>query len=319
VAVLPALACLFPAFAATPELRRHDYSADAMGGTFTIAAYTATPAQGEAAAAAAFAELRRLEALLSHYRAESVWSEVNRDAATRPVHVPEELFELVAAALDYSRRSEGAFDITVGPLMRVWGFRDGNGRPADDDAVAAARGRVGHEHVRLDEANRTVRFAREGLELDPGGIGKGYAVDRLLAVLRAHGIERALVSAAGSTIAALGAPPGQDGWPVSLAATPADPGAVRLRIRDESLSTSGQRGRFFRVEGRMQGHILDPRTGRPAPAVLAAVIAPRALDSEAWTKAVLVNGRRWAAAHTPAGWRAWLCDDEAPASCGWVR
>jgi FAD:protein FMN transferase len=290
-----------------------------MGGTFTIAAYTTEAARADDAAAAAFAELRRLEGLLSHHRADSAWSEVNRDAATRAVQVPEEVFEVVAAALDYSRRSEGAFDITVGPLMRTWGFRDGRGRPASDEAVAVARARVGHAHVVLDPAARTIRFAREGIELDPGGIGKGYAVDRLLAVLRAHGIERALVSAAGSTIAAIGAPPGEDGWPVSLGAPPGDAAPVRLRLRDESLSTSGQRGRFFRVEGRMQGHILDPRTGRPAAGVLAAVIAPRALDSEAWTKAVLVNGRQWAAGHTPAGWRAWLCEDEAPESCAWVR
>lgn len=300
------------------ELARYQYSADAMGGTFSVAVYTTSRAHGDAATAAAFAELRRLDRMLSHYRPESEWSEVNRHAAQRPVHVPQELFDLVSASLEYSRRTEGAFDITVGPLIRAWDFRDGTGRLASDEAIQAARARVGYPQVLLDATRRTVRFTRVGVELDPGGIAKGYAVDRMIEVLKKRGIDKALVSAAGSSIYALGTPPGEDGWPVAIGGPAAGSDAGRLLLKDESLSTSGSSGKFFRAEGRIYGHVLDPRTGYPAGGFLAAVVAPHAIDSEAWTKAVLLNGRRWSARHTPPGWRAFLCEDDRRSSCAWL-
>lgn len=287
---------------------RYDRTADAMGGTFSIAVYAATREQADAAAASAFTELRRLDRMLSHYRPDSAWSEVNRHAAERPVAVPREVFEVVSAALDFSRRSEGAFDITVGPLMRAWGFRDGAGRVASDREIEDARARVGHTHVLLDAARLTIRFDRPGVELDPGGIGKGYAVDRMVEVLRRHGIGRALISAAGSSMYAIGTPPGERGWPVRVGPAAPDSAGVPLRLANESLSTSGASGKSFRDGGRLYGHILDPRTGRPAAGYLAAVVAPRTIDSEAWTKAVLVNGRDWSSRNTPQNWRVFVCE-----------
>jgi len=309
---------LVQAWSLQADSRRFEYSADAMGGTFSIAVYADARARGDAAAAAAFEELRRLDRMLSHYRPESAWSDVNRHASERAVAVPQELFDLVVAALEHSRRSEGAFDITVGPLMRAWGFQEGTGQLARDDVLQQARARVGYAHVLLDAAHRTIRFARPGVELDPGGIGKGYAVDRMIAVLADHGIDRALVSAAGSSLYAMGAPPGEDGWPVVIGGRPAGSNQVRLLLKDESLSTSGSFARSFRADGRTYGHILDPRTGYPAGGFLAAVVAPRTLDSEVWTKVVLVNGRDWSAQHLPRNWRAFLCEHERPSSCGWL-
>jgi thiamine biosynthesis lipoprotein len=289
-----------------------------MGGTFTIVLYADARPLGDRAATAAFTELRRLERMLSHYRADSEWSAVNRHAAERAVPVPQELFELLAASIDYSRRSEGAFDITVGPLVRAWDFKDGTGRLASDEAIQRARRRVGYANVVLDAASRTVRFSRSGVELDPSGIGKGYAVDRMIVILRQHGISRALVSAADSSIYAMGAPPGKRGWMVRVGGpvTGSEQGPVLLE--NKSLSTSGASRKSFRVQDQRYGHVLDPRTGYPAPGYLAAVVAPRTLDSEAWTKAVLVNGSRWAAKHTPRGWRAFYCASEHGSSCTWV-
>jgi thiamine biosynthesis lipoprotein len=117
---------------------------------------------------------------------------------------------------------------------------------------------------------------------------------------------------------AMGTPPGEDGWPVVIGGPVAGSSQVRLSLADESLSTSGASGKSFRADGRVYGHILDPRTGHPAAGLLAAVVAPRTLDGEAWTKAVLVNGREWSARHTPRGWRVFLCEDDRPSSCGWV-
>jgi thiamine biosynthesis lipoprotein len=309
---------LLQAPALQAQLRRYEYSADAMGGTFSVAVYTTTRAHGDAAAAAAFAELRRFDRMLSPYRAESEWSEVNRHAAERAVHVRQELFDLVSVSLEYSRRSEGAFDITVGPLMRAWDFQDGTGQLASDQAIRHARARVGYAHVLLDAAHRTIRFDRPGVELDPGGIGKGYAVDRMIGVLKERGIDRALVSAAGSSIYAMGTPPGEDGWPVAIGGPVSGSSEGQLLLKDESLSTSGSSGKFFRAGGQVYGHILDPRTGYPAGGFLAAVVAPRALDSEAWTKAVLLNTRGWSVRHTPQGWRALFCEDNRRSSCKWL-
>lgn len=300
------------------QLQRFEYSADAMGGAFSIALYCTDKTSADASADAAFDELERLERMLSNYRSDSEWSRLNRDAASHPVKVSDELFNLLVACLEYSRRSEGAFDISVGPLMRAWGFRDGGGRLAPEDAVQSALEKVGFAHIRLDAVNRTVTFAQPGMELDPGGIGKGYAVDRMIEALKRRGIERALVSAAGSSIFGLGAPPGRPGWPVRVG----DPkkhkvAATEVLLQDEALSTSGIQEKYFRADGRVYGHILDPRTGRPAAAaILVAVSAPRATDSEAWTKAVFVNGRRWSAEHTPPGFRVFFCDKRN--GCGWL-
>jgi thiamine biosynthesis lipoprotein len=300
------------------QLRRFEYSADAMGGAFTITLYCAGQKVADRAAAAAFDELERLDRMLSNYRLESEWSRVNRDADREPVKVSTQLFNLLVACVEYSRRSEGAFDISVGPLVRAWGYRNGHGKPTPQNEVDQALAKVGFIHIRLNPENRTVQFARAGMELDPGGIGKGFAVDRMIEVLKRHGIERALVSAAGSSIYGLGAPPGSPGWPVKIGHPKKhDVTVAEVTLKDEALSTSGIREKSFRANGRTYGHILDPRTGRPAEgATLVAVSAPSTTDSEAWTKAVFVNGRDWSAAHTPRGWRVFFCDEEK--GCSWL-
>ncbi len=321
VPVVWLVCCLLLPSAALAELQRYEYSADAMGGAFSVTLYSARRANADAAAAAVFAELRRLDHMLSNYRPDSEWSEVNGSAAEHPVKISQELFDLLSECLEYSRQSEAAFDITVGPLVKAWGFYNGRGRFADDVAIHEALGRVGYANILLDSTNRTVRFARAGVEMDPGGIGKGYAVDCMIGVLKRNGIERALVSAAGSSIYALGKPPGQDGWPVMIDdPMKTDHFAVKFMIKDESLSTSGSTRKFFRSNGQVYGHILDPRTGYPVHGgLLVAVTAPRTLDSEAWTKAFFVNGRRWSAQHIPAGFRVFFCEEDAGHSlCGFL-
>jgi len=297
--------------ASSPEPLRLEQSSDAMGSTFSVVVYGHDRNRMLAAVDQAFEEARRLDQMLSNYRPSSEWSEVNRHAAARPVPVPGELFNLLAACLEYSRQSEGAFDISVGPLMKVWGFYKGAGRLPRPAEIRQARARVGYKNILLDPAARTVRFRREGVELDPGGIGKGYAVDRMVETLKSAGISTALVSASGSSIYALGSPPGEPGWSVSIRRPAApDPPAAQVVLKDESMSTSGSYEKFFRAGGRLYSHIMDPRTGYPARGVVSvSVIAPRALDSEAWTKPLFVNGRAWAQRHRPAGLRAYMCEE----------
>ena len=303
------------------ELLRLKGNGDAMGATFSIVLYGNDRAKMEAALDAAFDEAGRLDGMLSNYRAESEWSEVNRRAAEEPVKVSVELFQLLSACAAYSRESEGAFDITVGPLMKLWGFYKGSGRLPNREDVAAALPKVGYRHVRLDAASRTVWFDRSGVELDPGGIGKGYAVDRMVDVLRRQGFQIALVAASDSSIYGMGAPPTEPkGWRVGIK-EPRNPRRTvdEVFLKDMSISTSGSYQKYFLAEGRRYAHIMDPRTGYPAQgSVSVSVIAPRAIDSEAWASPYFVNGRQWAARRKPTEFRVFFCEDGTEQPCAWL-
>lgn len=324
MALLPCLTpfCL-PARAADPPAQasvRLERSFDAMGTTYTVVAYGEDRFAVDAAIEETYEEVRRLDHLLSNYRKDSEWSLVNREAASRPVEVSQELFDLLALCLDYSRRSEGAFDITVGPLMKLWGFYKGDGRVPHRAEIRTALARIGWQKIQLDPRARTVRFTAP-VEMDPGGIGKGYAVDRMAEILRARGIRSALVSAGRSSIYGLGAPPSEPrGWRVTLP-DPRRPSRnlAEFHLKDMSLSTSGSSERFFAAGGRIYTHIMDPRTGYPVQGMLlASVIAPRTLDSEAWTKPFFVLGREWAARHKPKEFQVFLCEDRSENACAYL-
>ena len=164
----------------------------------------------------AFDEVDRIDRLMSHYKSESPLSQLNREAGRHEVAVDAELFDFIAEAMRYYRESGGAFDITVGPLMKAWGFFRGDGRVPSDESLATVLRHVGGSHVRLDPSARTIAFDEPGVELDLGGIAKGYAVDRVAALLRQEGIVAALISAGGSSVYGLGAPPGRESWDVQI-------------------------------------------------------------------------------------------------------
>ncbi len=164
------------------ELLRMEASVEAMGSAYSIVAYDEDRYLMQAAVDAAFDEVRRLDELLSNYKPASELSKINRLAADRPVVVSQEVFDLLSACLEYSRLSDGAFDITVGRLMKVWGFYKGSGHLPRPGEVQEALKTVGWRNVRLDPVHRTVFFTQKGVEIDPGGIGKGYAVDRMVKI-----------------------------------------------------------------------------------------------------------------------------------------
>jgi FAD:protein FMN transferase len=305
-----------------PQLMRLEKSAEAMGSTYTIDLYGTDRIRMEDAADSAFDEVRRIDELLSNYKPDSELSQVNRRAAQAPMKISPELFDLLSRCHEYSRQSEGAFDITVGPLMKVWGFFKGSGRLPHRPVVQAALTKVGYGHIRLDRAAGTVWFDRAGVELDPGGIGKGYAVDRMVDVLKRKGVTTALVAGSGSSIYALGAPPTESrGWRVEIK-NPWDSTktSTEVFLKDMSMSTSGSYEKFFRAEGKTYAHIMDPRTGFPAQgSVSVSVVAPRTLDSEAWAKPYFVNGRRWAVQHKPKDFRVYFCEDRTDQPCAWLQ
>jgi FAD:protein FMN transferase len=318
---IPLLLLILGSVTAGPLLRL-EKSADAMGSTYSIAVYGSDRVRMEAAVDAAFDEVHRLDEMLSNYRPDSEWSDVNRHAAEQPMKISGELFQLLSDCMEYSRQSEGAFDISVGPLMKVWGFYKGSGHLPHRPEVQAVLTKVGYRHIHLDPAAKTVWFDRPGVELDPGGIGKGYAVDRMVEILRQRGAEIALVAGSGSSIYGMGAPPAEpQGWRVEIR-DPYDPNkrAVEVFLKDASMSTSGSYEKFFRAEGHTYAHIMDPRTGYPAQgSVSVSVIAPRTIDSEAWAKPYFVNGRQWAVKHKPKEFRVYFCEDRTDQPCAWLQ
>jgi thiamine biosynthesis lipoprotein len=303
------------------EMLRLQDSVDAMGTTITVVAYAEDQQKLEQGVEAAFAEASRLDRMLSNYRPESEWSRVNREAAQKPVPVSAELFALLEVCRDVNRQSLGTFDISVGPLMKVWGFYRDFGKLPTKAEVAAALPKIGFGNVVLDAKNRTVRFLKPGVELDPGGVGKGYAVDMMVEKLKAEGITAALVSAGSSSIYGLGAPPNDTGWAVKIRHPRLYKETVaEVKLKNESLSTSGDYEKFFEAGGKMYSHIMDPRTGYPATGVVSdSVVAPRTITSEVWTKPFFILGREWASKNKPEGLRVFLCEDQTKLACAWLQ
>ena len=306
------------------EMLRIESSLDAMGSVYTIVAYGEDRNVLQSAIDLSFEEVKRLDDLLSNYKPRSEWSLVNREAGSRPVRVGPELFGLVEACLQYSRSSDGAFDITVGPLVRTWGFFRGSGRLPHRAEIRTALAKVGYRNVILNRDNLTIQYARPGVEMDPGGIGKGYAVDRIVEILRSRGVASALVSAGGSSIYGIGAPPGEKGWSVKIR-HPKDPNrnVGEVTLNNSSMATSGTSEKFFVSGGKLYTHIFDPRTGYPAEGMLSvSVLAPKAIDSEAWTKPMFILGRTWASRHADQRkhlTKIFFCEDKTETRCAWLQ
>ena len=312
---------LVPALSLSEETLRYSASSDRMGTTYTVIAYGEDARELQRAAGKAFDEVSRIEALLSNYREDSEWSYVNRNAGDGPVRVTSEMFRFLSMCIDYGRSSDGAFDITVGPLIKTWGFYRRSGRLPHRAEIRAALARVSYQSIELDEQNRTVRFRMPGTEIDSGGIGKGYTVDRMVEILRDEGIRSAFVSAGNSSIYAIGAPPRQQGWTVNLRdPRNEDQTVAEVVLNNSSISTSGDYEKFFVAGGTLYGHIFDPATGYPSTGTISvSVVAPTTTDSEAWTKPVFVRGRQWASRNVPEGFRVFICEEELPKSCAWLQ
>jgi thiamine biosynthesis lipoprotein len=274
------------------QLSRYEGSRVSMACVYAIEAYGPDAAALPKIVDEAFDEVDRIDRLMSNYRPESPLSRINREAADHAVAVDPELFDFLAESQRYSRESDGAFDVTVGPLMKVWGFFEGEGHLPSDAALLAARRLVGHAHVVLDPASKTVRFDAAGVELDLGGIAKGYAVDRVVRLLGRRGVAAALVSAGGSTIYASGSPPGHAAWDVRIQ-DPRDARktALTVQLKDRALSIAGSSERFFEADGVRYSHIMDPRSGRPVQGVLSvAVLAATGTAGDALDDALFVLG-----------------------------
>lgn len=233
-------------------------------------------------------EMHRIDALMSTYKPTSQVSIVNSEAAQHPVRVDADLFGLLETSLEYSRLTEGAFDITYASVGYLYDFRRGI-KPTDAQ-IAKALPAVDYRHVILDPKAQTVRFSQAGVRIDLGGIAKGWAVDQGIAFLRAAGVERAMVNAGGDT-RIIGDRFGKP-WMVGIR-DPREEGKVIVRIplEDAALSTSGDYERFFEENGVRYHHIIEPTSGRPARAVRSVtVIGPTATRTDGLSKTIFVLG-----------------------------
>ncbi len=240
----------------------------------------------------ALAEIEKLEDQLSLYRPSSEIAHVNARAAAGPVRVTPSLFALLIEARRLHDLTDGAFDITIAPLVRCWGFMGGQGRMPRQEDVEIAQRLVGMRQIELNEQELTVRFAREGVMIDLGAIGKVYAIERAAEVLRENGVTSALLHGGTSTVYAIGHPPDAKHWDIALDQPPISTIPPVIQLRDEALSVSAISGRSFQMNGKLYGHVLDPRTGYPANAtLLAVVLSPSATETDALSTALLISGR----------------------------
>lgn len=292
----------------------------AMGTRFELVLIARDEPHARAVGELALEEIRLAHERLSAFAPASLVRAINRAAGASAVTVDPATYELLEVAAEAHWASGGAFDITLGPLMRAWGFRGEAGSPEE---VARARAVCGMDLLRLDRSTRRVALAAAGAQLDLGAIAKGHALDLASAVLRQHGIEVALLHAGTSTTLAMGAPPGQPGWRIALAdrGERLEGGPV-VTLRDQALSVSSPSGREIEVGGEVRAHVLDPRTGSPAQGAryAAAVFPARSgagpdgchacARADAWSTALLVCADR------PAGAPAELSSLILPASAG---
>ena len=271
---------------------RYEASHESMGTEFALVAYGNDDRHLVAVGDEVFEEIDRLDTQMSNYKPKSEISVINRIAAFRQLHVEPRLFQLLVDAIRHSQSTDGAFDVTTGALTKAWGFSRGEGRVPASSEIAQVLRRVGYQHMHLNPTDRAIYFDVEGLDLDLGGIAKGYAVDRAVDILCSYGVTQALVSNGTSSLYALGAPPGARGWSITLR-DPYDPerAADVLCLRNYSLSTSGNYEKFFVLGGKVYAHILNPITGVPVENMLAAtVLAPCATDADALSTAFYVSG-----------------------------
>jgi thiamine biosynthesis lipoprotein len=266
----------------------------AMGTDFTLYIYCASAQDADTTAEAVFAEVDRIEELLSNYRDSSELSRINRNAAMEPVTTDPEMLGFLEQSAHWSSVSHGGFDITVGRLMKAWGFYRHNGRIPPPEELEHLRSATGWEKVVIDKQQRTVRFKAPGVELDPGGIGKGFAVDAVVRLLRAEHVRSAMISAGSSTVYALGAPPGLAGWRVVVPGPlPRQTTLSTVMLRDMSLSSADCSQKNFMIDGHLYCHIMDPRTMQPVEGrVQVTILSPSATASDALSNVLFVDKPR---------------------------
>jgi thiamine biosynthesis lipoprotein len=262
-----------------------------MGTWGTINVATPDSASVADAALAGLLVFHHVDSLMSNWTETSEVARINREAGKTKIVIDREVATVIALALDVSRATEGAEDITVEPLVRAWGFLGGKPRVPTSEEIKSVLPRVGYQKIRLDAKTPAIALTRDDVRIDLGGIAKGYAVDVAADALRRAGVTNALVDLTGNMMA-MGSAPGHEGWVVGVRdPSRKDSHLLRVHLHDEAVSTSGSYEQFVEAGGKRYGHIIDPRTGWPVSGVSSVtVVAKSALECDAWDTGLFVLG-----------------------------
>ncbi len=280
-----------------PHLVKADSGVHLVMGTFArVVAITDDIATGNQCVESALDEIHNVDNLMSDYKEDSEITRINRNAFARPVKVGPATFEVILRSIEFSRLTDGAFDITVGPFVKLFRTTRDTGNAPTPEQIADAKAKVGYEKLILNDEERTVRFTVEGMSLDLGGIAKGYAVDKAIEAVQKLGALGAMVDLGGH-IRCFGTPPkGRDKWLVGLQDPNIDNSAgpgilLKLQASHVAIVTSGDYQQFAIIDGKKQSHIIDRRTGKGAEGLSSVtIIAPNATDADALATAVCVLG-----------------------------
>jgi thiamine biosynthesis lipoprotein len=247
---------------------------------------------------AALEEIHKVDNLMSDYKNDSEISQVNREAYEKPVQVSESTYEVLQRSVEFSKMTDGAFDVTVGPLVALFRKAKESKVAPSDEQIAQAKSKVGFEKLRLDSENMTMRFSEKGMLLDLGGIAKGYAIDKAIEAAQRCGAIGSMVDIGGD-VRCFGLPPkGRDHWLIGLqdpnsAIEGMEGGGLRLvlKITNEAVATSGDYQQFVIIEGKRYSHIMDRKTGTSAEGLSSVtIIADNATDADALATSVSVMG-----------------------------
>ena len=279
-----------PASRQEVALTRFTYTEYHMGVDARIVVYASSRDAAEKACTVAFSRIAELDAIMSDYRVDSELMLLCKRAGGSPVPVSADLFRVLNTAAEISRKSQGAFDVTVGPLVAIWRTARKTGLLPDPHDIDVARKLVGWKKVKLNVRLRTIQLTTPGMKLDLGGIAKGYAVDQAQICLKKHGITRALVEMGGD-ISVSGPPPDSVGWTIRVPNAANDSGPRDLQFSNQAISTSGDTEQFVVIGGTRYSHVIDPRTGQAVTnRIQATVIAKEGLISDPLSKLLALLG-----------------------------
>jgi thiamine biosynthesis lipoprotein len=302
------------------NLKRFEFVQPHMGTVFRIVFYASDDPSAQRAAQAAFSRIAELDHIMSDYQASSELMQLCRRAGGPPVQVSEDLYRVLNAAQEIARESDGAFDITVGPLVRLWRRARRQHELPERARLGQALALVGYQKLRLDARTHTAQLLKSGMLLDLGGIAKGYAADETLGVLKRHGIDRALV-AGGGDIAVSQEPPDNagTGWRIAVASldSPKEKPNRYVALRDGGISTSGDLEQHVEIDGTRYSHIVNPKTGRALTGRSSVtVLARNGMTADALATAVSVLGmqRGLELVKSISGTAALICQSEKDAA-----
>lgn len=272
------------------DLDRFVYRQGHMGMEVRLVLFASDREKSERAARAAFGKVSALDSLLSSYRSDSELMTVNRQAAHEPVAMSYHLFSILDRAQEFARRSEGALDVTAGPFIQLWREARRTGRLPDSTALLEARRQVGWQHLSLNEEAQTVAFHRDGMQLNLGGLAKGYILDQVLEVLVEHGISRALVEAGGDLVTGA-PPPGREGWAVNIPHQISGDSSNVITVAHSAVATSGDAVQYVKIGDTRYSHVINPRTGLGlTDQPTSTVVAPSGIVADALATTVGILG-----------------------------